>query len=331
MPIPNPDGYDDLIRASRSIVGPEPKAADFRVTGLDLAAIEEMAGRPPWAGSWDEARAYVEANRDVLSLARVGLGRECVVPVVYRAGYTATTNDSHASLNGLARIFRWEARLAIREGRPADAARTFLDMVRLGHASSRGGLETNFWGPGYQIESGGLLGLALVSHDLDPATCRRAIGILHDLDLRREPYRAFQARDAAYSEAALGRFQTARFELENYRRLAEERSWLTELYDEAIAHLRLVEVELALRAYRAEKGEEPSNLEALVPSYLPELPLDPFSGRPPVYRRSKSGHTLYSLGPDHVDDGGAPLNRPNPRARPTGDIRPDSPASPLMP
>ncbi len=44
---------------------------------------------------------------------------------------------------------------------------------------------------------------------------------------------------------------------------------------------------LALRLHRAENGALPANLEALVPRYLPAVPLDPYDERPFRYRRTK--------------------------------------------
>ncbi len=71
--------------------------------------------------------------------------------------------------------------------------------------------------------------------------------------------------------------------------------------------MRLLICDLALRLYLAEHGELPKRLEQLVPDYLPELPLDPFSERPLVYRPDGSSWLLYSIGPDHKDDGGTPI------------------------
>ena len=70
------------------------------------------------------------------------------------------------------------------------------------------------------------------------------------------------------------------------------------------ARLRLLTCELALRQYRLEHGSEPAKLADLVPDYLPELPIDPFSGRPLRYQPDPTGHRLYSVWPDGVDDGG---------------------------
>jgi len=80
----------------------------------------------------------------------------------------------------------------------------------------------------------------------------------------------------------------------------------------------------ALRLYQLREGKTAQNLQDLVPKYLPELPVDPYSGKSYQYRISKGenvefvgpwlnavnqfvqpGHgILWSTGPDRVNDGG---------------------------
>ena len=63
-------------------------------------------------------------------------------------------------------------------------------------------------------------------------------------------------------------------------------------------------VGLACRIFKGRTGEYPENLEALVPALLPEVPVDPFTGKPLVYRREGKGFIVYSLGSNLKDDGG---------------------------
>jgi len=74
----------------------------------------------------------------------------------------------------------------------------------------------------------------------------------------------------------------------------------------------LLRVALALRAYRVEHRDYPSALGELVADRcLTRVPLDPFNiSRPVRYRRlSAERYLLYSVGPDGIDEGGAPLQR----------------------
>ncbi|MES2464371.1 MAG: hypothetical protein V4671_27740 [Armatimonadota bacterium] len=69
---------------------------------------------------------------------------------------------------------------------------------------------------------------------------------------------------------------------------------------------------LALRAYQAEQGAYPEDLNALVTNgYLKQVPSDPFSASgnaPARYRRLVDGnYLLYSVGPDGKDDAGTAI------------------------
>lgn len=63
---------------------------------------------------------------------------------------------------------------------------------------------------------------------------------------------------------------------------------------------------LALRAYQAEHGDLPKTLNDLAPSYLKNVPIDPFgNGKPLRYvRKNAREYSLYSVGSDGRDDGG---------------------------
>jgi hypothetical protein len=63
----------------------------------------------------------------------------------------------------------------------------------------------------------------------------------------------------------------------------------------------LTRLALALRAYRVDKGRLPENLEALLPEYVPAIPLD-LDGQP--FRYSARREILYSVGDDRLDGGG---------------------------
>ena len=90
----------------------------------------------------------------------------------------------------------------------------------------------------------------------------------------------------------------------------------------------LVELMLALRAYRLEHGSYPETLDALIPGCVPQLPPDPFAKSGTFsYHRSGSTCLLYSIGPDGKDDGASPIdtrqsqaNNPNERFY----VKPDS-------
>jgi len=80
----------------------------------------------------------------------------------------------------------------------------------------------------------------------------------------------------------------------------------------APAHLTTAEarqatalVALALERYRLARGSYPETLSALVPEFLTDVPVDPFSGRPVLYINTVGRTVVYSVGEDLRDDGGS--------------------------
>jgi len=62
---------------------------------------------------------------------------------------------------------------------------------------------------------------------------------------------------------------------------------------------------LALQRWRVEKNEYPAGLDDLVSAgFLKELPMDLYSDKPLVYKKTDDNFILYSLGCDFKDDGG---------------------------
>jgi len=73
--------------------------------------------------------------------------------------------------------------------------------------------------------------------------------------------------------------------------------------DEAIASISLMRVSLALRVYQIEHGEYPASLDELQAAGW-EIPKDPFTDKPFIYRREGTGYLIYSVGPNLADDRG---------------------------
>ena len=73
---------------------------------------------------------------------------------------------------------------------------------------------------------------------------------------------------------------------------------------------------VAAYLYREKNGHFPEKLNDLAPDYILTLPTDPFDGKPMKWKRTDHGIVIYSVGPDMVDDGGAPFDP----TKQTGDI-----------
>ena len=62
--------------------------------------------------------------------------------------------------------------------------------------------------------------------------------------------------------------------------------------DDFSSVLGAAELAVALRRYRFDRGAYPDELTMLAPAYLAAVPVNPFTGKPPVYARQGGGFTL---------------------------------------
>lgn len=76
------------------------------------------------------------------------------------------------------------------------------------------------------------------------------------------------------------------------------------LASEADTERLLARTALASIAFKAKTSSYPDRLDALVPDFLPRVPVDPFSGRPLRLKQDGGGLTIYSVGRDLKDDDG---------------------------
>jgi hypothetical protein len=72
----------------------------------------------------------------------------------------------------------------------------------------------------------------------------------------------------------------------------------------SIANMRSAAVGIACERFRQANGRWPNDLTEIPRSILPEIPLDPFDGKPIRYRQIDDGVVVYCVGSDLVDDGG---------------------------
>jgi hypothetical protein len=86
------------------------------------------------------------------------------------------------------------------------------------------------------------------------------------------------------------------------------------------AHYQATVTVLALKRWRLEKDEYPAKLDELVTAeYLKELPMDPYTDKPLIYKKTDDNFTLYSVGPNFQDDGGQPGKDDKGRVKKWGD------------
>jgi cytochrome c biogenesis protein CcmG/thiol:disulfide interchange protein DsbE len=80
---------------------------------------------------------------------------------------------------------------------------------------------------------------------------------------------------------------------------------LIEIEYSSRAEIQALITTLAILRYNTYNNRYPATLSELISAgYLKELPKDPYSDKPFVYRRAQEGFTLYSFGADFDDDSG---------------------------
>lgn len=116
-------------------------------------------------------------------------------------------------------------------------------------------------------------------------------------------YPAWNARGNALRHPAL--IDTFRFAIPRIMEPALAKAAQTQI--QAHTRLRATAARLALERHRLAEGRYPDTLAALVPTYLPELPQDPFNpGHPIKYLLRDGRPVLYSVGSNGLDDHATP-------------------------
>jgi hypothetical protein len=110
---------------------------------------------------------------------------------------------------------------------------------------------------------------------------------------------------AAQLPEALARIEESRKSLTpGVRKATQSLGNLIDAYRRSQALLASTAAALAAERFRLATGRWPTALGALVPTYLDEVPPDPFAEGSLRFKRLADGLVIYSVGPDGMDDGG---------------------------
>lgn len=302
-PLPNPNGYDDFLNAAALLTGDAGNASTLAHDGL---------------------RALVSTNAESLRLLRLGLTRQCALPADSAMTNIPGMLSDLAAMKRLVQLLAAEGRLREMDNRLADAAQSYVDAIRFGNEISRGAFIITRL-VGVACEAIGCGPLAKLVPKLSCEQARSVMAELEKIDAARVSWAEVRRNEDRFSRYQLSKgFNPITWLMTRWQRWrsiqqAERR------HKRVIAHERLLVAELALRCYESEKGRVPAGLEQLVPQYLQRVPLDPFNGRPVIYRPQGTNWLVYSVGPDGVDDGGKPVGRSVSGVVPKGDLFYDSP------
>jgi len=261
QPLPNPNGYDDLVKAG---------AMAHNNTG----DYYEM--------KLEELRGLVAKNSDALQAARTGLQEDCTVPLQFSENYMSRHIPELADYKRLAQAFAAEGRLAEMENRPGDAAKSYLDTIRLGNKFARGGVLIDAL-VGFAIENMGAAGLQKITGQLDAKTCRETAATLETLDAQRQTWTEVMQQERAWSRRAYPGIKYRWSELVMSSSLKKAYQAGERKFNKQQLKTRQLLVDLAARAYELDKGQSPGSVADLVPDYLKAVPQDPVSGTNLIY------------------------------------------------
>lgn len=251
--LPKPNGYDDFVRAGLMLEG---DASDWpKLTQQQL-------------------RGLVATNAEALKVVRIGLSRQCQVPL--GDSPNSTNHVPLAAIKCLAQNLAAEGRLAELEGRTNDAVTSYVDTIRFGCESPRGGgIDHSL--VGIAMESIGMSCLENVTASLDAKRCRELASMIERAEANAESSETIRQHDLSWCRHEFGRqWDLARlvyFKSENQR----IQRWSGKATSAQLRRRRLM-LELAARAYKLEKGEPPKSVSDLVPGYIKTIPQDPVTG-----------------------------------------------------
>ena len=302
FPLPNPNGYDDFLKAGALVSSEVNNFVELDRDGL---------------------RQLVSTNAESLRLLRLGLTRTCSVPTAALLTNFTTTTDLPA-LKRLAQLLAGEGRLAELEGRTNDAAKIYLKGMRYANETCHGGFLIHRM-VGIACEAIAVSRLADIVPSLNCDQARPLIAQLAELDGKVVSWAEVGRLERVFMRAQIRKYPNPLVGIAEWWQTRSVIASVEGKHNLIIARHRLLLVELALRCYRAEVGQPPSKLENLVPKYVAQLPEDPFTRKPFTYRPSGTNWLLYSIGPDKTDDGGKSVQRRSTESGGTGDLFFDSP------
>jgi hypothetical protein len=254
--LPNPNGYVAFLEAAASV---QKNTSDF----------PQM--------SQEELRTLVEGNTNALQTARSGLGEKAQVPVEYSVPYIENHLPALAGIKLLAQAFLAEGKLAEMDHRPCDAAKSYLDAIRLGIECRRGGVLIDGL-VGIAVESMGASQLQKLVATLDSKCCRALAHELETLDAQKPTWEQTLEQEHYWSRRTFPGLQYRLVELLTWNSSRAAKVKAQQRFKTQQMKTRKLLIGLAARAYESENAHRPAGISDLVPAYLKAIPQDPSTG-----------------------------------------------------
>jgi hypothetical protein len=275
--LPNPNGYDDFLRAAR-----------LRVSWKEN--LGEM--------STDQLRAIVQQNSRALEEVRQGLKKQSAVPVTNDLNWINGRMGDLASFKSMAQLLAAEGMIALDEKRTNDAVRCFTECITFGHAVNRRGLMIHDMVASACQEIGAQR-LAAVVEGVPNDVRRETIASLLAVDALREPAATVLQSDREWARGAYGPWKTTWAQLMTRKSIRTIETRFITQHNRSVTALRVTIIDLALRGYMAENGgKPPQKLDDLVPKWLPAVPIDSVINKPFIYQPGSNSFSLSGGAPE---------------------------------
>jgi len=248
--LPQPNGYDDFVEAASRRLGFPPDAK---------------------TASTEELRQFVDRNRPVFDLVRTGLRRECRVDLNKSTNYLIGT-----SFTVIAQKFLVEGELALREAHQDDAIRTYIDLVRFGHESARGGLVIDRL-RGLAYEKMGLGSIKELAGKLEARPRQGVVQTLQEIEERAEVLDDLLRRDRRWTRQNAG-LRGRIWLVLNWNKVRQTEQKVVQSFKDMQNTRRQLMIDLAAGAYELNTGKRPVAVSELVPKYLKAVPVDAHTG-----------------------------------------------------
>jgi len=255
-PLPNPNGYEDLVKAGKMLGA---KEDDYYKTNEAVL------------------RKLVAENAEGLSLARKALKEQCQVTVQFNSAYANNHFSDLVTVKKLATTLACEGKVAEIENRPMDAAKSYLDAIHLGNESARGGVLIDQL-VGTAIESIGTSSLQKLVDQLDAKTCRETAATLETLDAQRQTWNDVIQQENAWSRRTFIGLRYRLSLLISDLSIKQDQEKAQQHFINQVAKTRQLLITLATRAYELDKGHPPASTADLVPAYFKAVPQAPATG-----------------------------------------------------
>jgi hypothetical protein len=294
---PRPNGFDELVAAGRLIGETEPG----HMRQLHQLPVSQL-------------RDVVKKDAAALEKIHEVIQHDCRFPLTgVSTGNVDLTEEELRALGGVCNALCARILLAVKEKNVEEQLAAHLDFLRLALIEQRSsGVD--------KYDQHGIFSSLEYSAVYEIWNCTTTSSDKRCIELARDLAELDAQRISWAERVAHERIAEENSDWESHlRAILDDWSGVDRFADRRPIHLenqlrlRILNVELAVRAFKLRTARLPVSLGELVPDFIPAIPQDPFGQGELKYRVSENQHVIYSVGWNKVDNGGTAPANPNDR------------------